>query len=203
MKETQMNKNNFISNPYVQGAFMREDVFSVQFSVYVNLEIGILDNDQVSTYYQSICHFVGGASTVSAAVDLANQFIVNHSNDEGFDLVVAREYTSPEDSLISCFDTSVQIYDREQRLIMGGTFSGSIVIWEKPVTCISERIEVEAKIKAMLSEASFEAGWDNYSTAKRLREKATLISWKLPASPVVRSLYFNQEMAGRSDLVMQ
>ena len=50
----------FVPNPYIAGGSMREDVFSAQFSVYVELEIGLLDNDRVSTYSQSSSHFVGG-----------------------------------------------------------------------------------------------------------------------------------------------
>ena len=107
----------FVPNPYTAGGSMREDVFSVQFSVYVELEIGLLDNDRVSTYSQSSSHFVGGAPTVSEAVDLASQFLAKYSHDDALD-AVAREYICPEEDCLGWSSAqSVRIYDREHRLI--------------------------------------------------------------------------------------
>ncbi len=185
----------FVPNPYTAGGSMREDVFSVQFSVYVELEIGLLDNDRVSTYSQSSSHFVVGAPTVSEAVDLASQFLAKYSHDDALD-AVAREYICPEEDCLEWSSAqSVRIYDREHRLIMGGAAAGSTVTWVEPVTSIPERAEVEAKIEALLSEASFEAGWDNYSTAKGLRRTAERLRWKLSPSPIVLTPYFAQELA--------
>ncbi len=173
----------FISNPYVAGSLLREDVFTVQFTVYVELEIGILDNDRVSTYTYTAPHYVGAASTVSKAIDLANHFIKTYSDD------IVEEHC--EWSTVLYFN----IFDREDRLVMGGKPSyNAPVTWAKPSHCDSERIEVQAKIDAMLSEASLEAGWDNYSTASSLRKKAFQLSWKLAPSRIVRSQYFLKEI---------
>lgn len=185
----------FVPNPYTVGGSMREDVFSVQFSVYVELEIDLLDNDQVSTYSRSCSHFVGGAPTVSEAVELANQFLKQHSHDNALDAIAGKYICPEEDCLEWSSAQSVRVYDREHRLVVGGTVAGSTITWVKPAISISEMAEVEAEIAALLSEASFEAGWDNYSTAKGLRRSAEKLRWKLSPSPIVRTPYFAQELA--------
>jgi hypothetical protein len=183
----------FVPNPYVQGGSMREDVFSVQLSVYVDLEVRLLDNDRVSTYSQSSSLFIGGASTVGDAVDLAGKYMEQHCSDSAMDQD-SREFTSSEeDSLEWTSLRSFRIYDREDRFIMGGIASGDAVSWIEPVTAGAERAEVEAQIEALLSKASNEAGWDNYSTAANLRQAAERLSWKLSPSPIVRSAFFTQE----------
>lgn len=186
--------NQFRVNPYVVGGFMREDVFSVQFSVYVKLDIGLLDNDGVSTYTVSANHFVGGTSTVTEAVELVNQFFEQYSEDDALD-EVASKYICPEEDCLEWSSAGcIRICDRDDRLIMGGKPTGTKVSWVKPVTTLSEIAEVRAEMDALLSEASFEAGWDNFSTARRMRRQAAEIGLKLSSSPIVLTPHFAQEL---------
>lgn len=190
----------FVTNPYVSGGKMRKDVFARQLSAYVKLTIELLDNDGVSTYSLVCTRLVGKRSTVSAAIAMVDKFL-GKCDEEVLEKAACR-YLELEDEVVSVFAKDICIYDRESRLVMGGvvgwnsqnTLLKRAMKWVKPVTSEADRLNVSNSIKALSSEASFESGWDNFSTAKSLRETAKRERWKLASSPIVRSNYFAREL---------
>lgn len=198
----------FVTNPYVSGGKMRKDVFARQFSVYVKLAIKLLDNDGVSTYSSVCTRLVGKRSTVSAAIAMVDKFL--GKCDKAVLEKIACRYLELEDEIVSVFAKDICIYDRENRLVMGGVVhwvsknpllkrtsterEGYTMKWVKPVTSEADKLNVSNSIKALSSEASFESGWDNFSTANALRAAAKRERWKLAPSHIVRTPYFAQEL---------
>lgn len=72
-----------------------------------------------------------------------------------------------------------KISDDDGRLVLAGEVRGENVSWCIPVVSDEEAEQVSAKIEALHTEASFELGWDNFSTAKRLRFEASVLEGRL------------------------
>lgn len=89
---------------------------------------------------------------------------------------------------------TVTICDRADQLVLAGEVVGSGVSWSAPVNSDGEAEQVGRRVEELLNEATYEAGWDNFSTAKRLRERARILAGRLvhPAwrGPASRALQF-------------
>lgn len=72
-----------------------------------------------------------------------------------------------------------KISDDNGRLVLAGEVHGDTVSWCIPVVSDEEEEQLSAKIEALHAEASFELGWDNFSTAKRLRFQASVLEGRL------------------------
>lgn len=72
-----------------------------------------------------------------------------------------------------------KISDDDGRLVLAGKVRGDTVSWCIPVVSDEEAEQLSAKIEALHTEASFELGWDNFSTAKRLRFEASVLEGRL------------------------
>jgi hypothetical protein len=74
----------------------------------------------------------------------------------------------------------VLIRDRREALVLGGCFGGEHIEWIAPVAPSDARAHsLRSEIQRLRSEASFERGWDNYSTAKGLESRADLLELPL------------------------
>lgn len=71
------------------------------------------------------------------------------------------------------------VYDRSLRLVLSGQASGSGIRWSPPALSDDETLQIVQEARALRSEASYEAGWDNYSTAKGLRLRADVLEGRL------------------------
>ncbi|MCL4068913.1 hypothetical protein M3484_20340 [Pseudomonas sp. GX19020] len=71
------------------------------------------------------------------------------------------------------------ILDRDKRLVLAGEMSGADVEWCDPVASDGEARQVVEAASRIRAEASYEAGWDNFSTAKGLRHKASVLEGRL------------------------
>lgn len=72
-----------------------------------------------------------------------------------------------------------KISDDDGRLVLAGEVRGAKVSWCVPVVSHEEALQVTSKIEALHSSASFELGWDNFSTARRLRFEASILEGRL------------------------
>lgn len=71
------------------------------------------------------------------------------------------------------------IRDGEQCLVLAGEPWRYCIRWCEPVASDGEARLVVEKASKLRGEASFEAGWDNHSTARRLRFRASVLEGRL------------------------
>lgn len=71
------------------------------------------------------------------------------------------------------------ILDRDLRLVLAGEICTSDIRWCAPVASDTEARQVVEFASRIRAEASYEMGWDNYSTAKRLRHEASVLEGRL------------------------
>lgn len=71
------------------------------------------------------------------------------------------------------------VLDNEQRQVLAGEPWHRGVRWCDPVASDGEARLVVEKASKLRGEASFEAGWDNHSTARELRFRASVLEGRL------------------------
>ncbi|CCW29053.1 conserved hypothetical protein [Xenorhabdus nematophila F1] len=196
MNNTLTNNNvrklSFLHTPYEPGVSLRSDVFQTQFSVLVSGDAEYPEDDPVyGTYYSEKTLIVCNTSTLTDAVQQLKAIIDEGSwvfRDEGVD------YYDPDFGSdmgpISFIPRKVTIYDRYNRRLLGGRIASEI-IWARQVTRKDELVALEKERNRLKAEGSYEHGWDNYSTAKYLWGKASLLSLH-----VIDSKYLIREEMG-------
>ncbi|MCC4595421.1 hypothetical protein NRY95_05480 [Xanthomonas campestris pv. phormiicola] len=161
----------FVANPYQTGTYIREDVFWRQFSITCFGEIEYLEDDPVyGTWRRSHSLDLGHHGLIEDAKALAEAVIAQRD----FDLL---DY--PE--ALAFHPERIQIRDRSNCLVLAGQAWGNCVRWSIPVASDEEAGEVAKRANALRDEASFEAGWDNFSTAQGLRLQASVLEGRLVA----------------------
>ena len=60
-----------------------------------------------------------------------------------------------------------------------GQVWGAGIRWSEPITSDEEAAAVAKQVDDLRGEASYEAGWDNYSTAEGLRLRARVLAGRL------------------------
>lgn len=71
---------------------------------------------------------------------------------------------------------SVQIVDQHGRVYLTGKENGGQICWEALLPTADEIAIVFAEARRLSSQSSFEHGWDNHSTARRLNQSAHAMS---------------------------
>ncbi|NNM59573.1 MAG: hypothetical protein HKM04_07125 [Legionellales bacterium] len=94
---------------------------------------------------------------------------------------------------------AVRILDSENKLILGGEEKANQIAWIKPLVSKNEIEERLKLIKNLHSDASIECGWDNYETARGLRQKAflltlALIDKKYISHPEVSEFFYSETL---------
>src|SRR3546814_17586277 len=97
-------------------------------------------------------------------MSLANTRVLHHY----FDLTDASDALSFAPELII-------VRDRDQRLVLAGQVRGDNVRWCIPVASDDETEQIVKEVAELRGEASYEAGWDNFSTAQALRFRARVL----------------------------
>jgi hypothetical protein len=105
------------------------------------------------------------------------------SLDQAIAVIAARtardDIGSDSEGALSFSPRLFKISDDDGRLVLAGEVRGDTVSWCIPVVSDEEAEQVSAKIEALQAEASFESGWDNFSTARRLRFEASVLEGRL------------------------
>lgn len=83
------------------------------------------------------------------------------------------------DDAVSFSPGLVRVVDGDQRLVLAGEVWGAGIRWCMPVTSDDEARQVADDASRLHAEACFEAGWDNYCTARRLRFQASVLEGRL------------------------
>ncbi|WP_238897632.1 hypothetical protein [Achromobacter xylosoxidans] len=159
----------FVATPYRPGAYIRSDVFWRQFTISCQGEIEYPEDDPIyGTWWTPHVLTLGEHGLIESAMALATRCVTDHAFDLGDDIEALDFY--PE---------LVLIHDFMGRLVLAGQPCGQGIRWCEPVTSDEEVASLSKEINALRGEASYEAGWDNYSTAKDLRLRARVLAGRL------------------------
>ncbi|MGO3130299.1 MAG: hypothetical protein ACTIJQ_00810 [Alcaligenes sp.] len=159
----------FIATPYRAGTYIRKDVFWRQFNITCQGNVEYAEDDPVyGSWWTPRTLFLGQCGLIEGAMSLATARVSHHD----FDLTDAREALGFAPELIV-------IRDRGQRLVLAGQVRGDTVIWCIPVASDDENDQIVKEVAELRSEASYEAGWDNFSTAEGLRFRARVLEGRL------------------------
>lgn len=159
----------FVATPYRAGTYIREEVFWRQFTVICQGEIEYPEDDPIyGTWWTSHALELGQCGLIEDAMSLADTHISQHD----FDL-------SDDDEALDFSPELVILLDRQQRLVLAGQAWGNGIRWCPPVTTDDEARQIAKEVVALRSEASYEAGWDNFCTAKGLRLRARVLEGRL------------------------
>ena len=160
----------FVATPYRAGTFIREDVFWCQFTITCQGYIEYPEDDPVfGTWWTPHILELGQHGLIEDALALAADEL---SKDE-FDLRSEIEALDFRPEL-------VLIRDSLDRLVVSGEVQcGGRIRWCEATASDAEAADVAKQVDDLRSEASYEAGWDNHSTAERLRLRARVLAGRL------------------------
>lgn len=139
------------------------------------------DDPIYGTWWARSFIHLGGADQLTDAMLLAERYASE------------RESCQPE-GVLRFSPHRVLIQDPRMWLVVGGRFEDERIGWLAPVASVDETARVRTEIRRLRGEASFERGWDNYSTADSLDSHADLLelhlvdpTWRAPAALAVLS----------------
>ena len=158
----------FVATPYQQGVFIRQDVFRRQFRVFCAGIVEYPEDDPTDgPYTTGDFRDLGTAGLIIEAMSLAQQAVV-----------LPGSLFSPGSNVLIFRPEQFTIQDRFKRLVLSGTVRGQSISWCPPVASDKEA-ELAQRIAHLYSEAAIESGWDNYETARGLRQAAAQLKGQL------------------------
>jgi len=159
----------FIATPYRAGTYIRKDVFWRQFTISCQGNVEYPEDDPIyGSWWTPHTLVLGKCGLIENAMSLANTR-VSHQDFDLSDAIDALNF-APE---------LIIIRDRDQRLVLAGHVRGDTVTWCTPVASDEEAELIAKEVAELRSEASYEAGWDNFSTAQGLRFRARVLEGRL------------------------
>lgn len=159
----------FIATPYRAGTYLRKDVFWRQFTITCQGNVEYPEDDPVyGSWWTSHTLVLGKCGLIEDAMSLAKARV----SQRDFDLTDASDALGFAPELIV-------IRDRDGRLVLAGQVRGDTVRWCIPVASDEEASQIVKEVAELRSEASYEAGWDNFSTAQGLRFHARVLEGRL------------------------
>ena len=159
----------FVATPYRAGTFIREDVFWCQFTITCQGQVEHPEDDPIyGTYWVPSVLELGQRGLIEEAMALALACVSEHE----FDL-------NPDSDALDFRPELVLVRDSLNRLVLTGQVWGAGIRWSEPITSDEEAAAVAKQVDDLRGEASYEAGWDNYSTAEGLRLRARVLAGRL------------------------
>lgn len=159
----------FVADPYHAGTYVREDVFWRQFTITCQGQVEYPEDDPTyGTYWVPSILELGERGLIEDAMALALACVSEHE----FDL-------NPDSDALDFRPELVLVRDSLNRLVLTGQVWGAGIRWSEPITSDEEAAAVAKQVDDLRGEASYEAGWDNYSTAEGLRLRARVLAGRL------------------------
>ena len=182
----------YVDNPYGQrGDRIQKATSDQRFSITIHLVVNAQDDDGYGSHQYTTCISAPTGPTLTAVTDKMRGLL---------DGDLSTSIVSDPDALYVSH-THVVLIDFNGEAVLAGEYQDGIgeeqgcVDWTPLVYDANERLSLEQRIDALRKEASFESGWDNFSTAGRLRTKARELSWGLLRARVAMTPAFKQELA--------
>lgn len=126
----------------------------------------IEEDPALGTWWQQQSLTLGQCGTPAEAITMASHAaqLETFPHDDG-----AQEFSG----------TLVVVLDNEKRLVLAGEISGHEIRWCEPVETDIDARKVVCEASRIRADASYEAGLDNFSTAKTLRHRASVLEGRL------------------------
>ena len=125
------------------------------------------DDPALGTWWQQQTLIVGQCGSVGESITFANRSVEGGA------------FPIDDEEALGFAPMLFIISDRDRPLVLAGEVRASGILWCQPVASDTEARQVVQEASGIRAEASFEAGWDNYSTAKRLRHRASVLEGRL------------------------
>lgn len=142
------------------------------FSIYVTGCVEYPEDDPMQgTYFTSGTFLLGKAQTIADALERAKdaamcgEWSIRGEEEDCYDPWMRRD-CGP----VSFSERTLEIRDGEKRLVIAGNACN--LEWYMHVASLEEISRIEEQQKALYEKASYESGWDNYETARQLRQEA-------------------------------
>lgn len=156
-----------VVTPYQKGTYIREDAFWRQFRISCMGELSFIEDNPIFGTWEIRRGFdLGERGLIEDAMRLAETCIHEH------------RFNLPEDAVGFSPDL-IYIRDEQKRLVLAGRAHGSRINWCPPVSTKEEARDVIKQASALHSQGSFERGWDNFTTARRLHLDADTAEGRL------------------------
>jgi len=159
----------FVTTPYRERTFLREDVFWRQFTITCQGYLEYPDEDpSYGTWWTPYPLVLGQHGFIEGAMSLAEACVSKHE----FDLSSVIEALDFRPELIL-------VKDSLDRLVLAGQTWDAGIRWCEPIKSDDEAAHVVQQIEDLRDEAFYEAGWDNFSTAENLHLSARVLAGRL------------------------
>ena len=122
------------------------------------------DDPALGTYWQSHAAELGVCADLHTAITLAERAIAQPP------LTLIRP-------VMACAfaPERITILDSGLRRVLAGEITRTYLVWLPPITSDDETYTIRAAARRLRQQASFEHGWDNYSTAEGLERRARFL----------------------------
>lgn len=147
-----------------------------RFSVYVTGRVEYPEDDPMQgTYFTDGTFLLGKAQTVADALERAKEatmrgeWNVRGEEEDSYDPWMCRD-CGP----VSFSERTIEIRDEKNRQVLAGNACN--LEWYVHVASQDEISRIKKEQQALYEKASIESGWDNYETARQLRQKAALLT---------------------------
>lgn len=143
-----------------------------RFRVFVTGRVEYPEDDPMQgTYFTDRTFLLGKAQTVADALERAKdaairgEWNIRGEEEDCFDPWMRRD-CGP----VSFSERTIEIRDEKNRLVVVG--NACSLEWYSHVTSPGDIRRLKDEQQSLYSEASVESGWDNYETARQLRQEA-------------------------------
>ncbi|ARV43038.1 Hok/Gef family protein [Klebsiella oxytoca] len=147
-----------------------------RFSVYVTGRVEYPEDDPMQgTYITDGTFLLGKAQTVADALERAKEAAMRGEwNERGEEEDSYDPWMCRDCGPVSFYERTIEIRDENERLVVAGNACN--LEWYGHVASLEEIRRIEEQQKALYEKASYESGWDNYETARQLRQEAEQLS---------------------------
>ncbi|BBS49812.1 Hok/Gef family protein [Klebsiella pneumoniae] len=147
-----------------------------RFSVYVTGRVEYPEDDPMQgTYITDGTFLLGKAQTVADALERAKEAAMRGEwNERGEEEDSYDPWMCRDCGPVSFSEKTIEIRDEKNRQVLAGNACN--MEWYGHVASLDEIHRIREEQQALYEEARKESGWDNYETARQLRQKADLLT---------------------------
>lgn len=158
----------FVSNPYVPGTSLRQDLFERQFTILLHGVMVLLDDSGRGTFHIDGYCQLGQCGVLDDILPIALEAVRQD-----------RHPTPP--GMLSFCPKRISVSDRHGHLVMAGKVDriSRSIDWIYPCRTAEEEKVVLAQIQLLRSRSAFQHGWGNFSTSGLLDTDADLLKGRL------------------------
>ena len=158
----------FVSNPYVPGTSLRQDLFERQFTITLHGSMERFEDSGRGTFH------------INGHVQLGQCGLLDDILPIALEAIRQDRYPTPV-AVLDFHPKRICVSDRHGHLVMAGKVDRESrrIDWIDPCRSAEEEKMVLAQIQLLRSRSAFQHGWDNFSTSRLLDTDADLLKGRL------------------------